>query len=83
MLVQCESCHRHVRESEEACPFCSARREARRRTALKLGLAGAAGVAMMTIGIGCAYGMPEEGPDAGDDAGADAGADAPDDASGQ
>ncbi len=78
MLVPCQGCGRHVRDDEGTCPFCSrARRRIRRRVA-KVGLAGAAGIAMMTIGIGCAYGMPEEPPnDAGPDA--DAGLeDAPD-----
>lgn len=81
MLVQCEVCRRHVRDSEETCPFCAARRRALGRAA-KLGLAAVAGVAAMTIGIGCAYGMPEEEPsDAAPDA--DAGVDAPDDTSSQ
>lgn len=82
MLVQCGECRRHVRDDEESCPFCAVRRRSFGRAA-KLGLAVAAGVATMTIGIGCAYGMPEEGPDADVDAGTDAGADSPDDASGQ
>ncbi len=78
MLVPCESCGRHVREAEGPCPFCACTKRRTRRRVVKIGLAGAAGIAMMTIGIGCAYGMPEEPPtDAGPDA--DAGLeDAPD-----
>lgn len=84
MLVQCSECNRHVRDDEPECPFCSrSGGGATRRRALKVVLAGAAGVAAMTIGIGCAYGMPPEDP-ADADADADAGAeDAPDDAPGQ
>jgi hypothetical protein len=82
MLVQCEGCRRHVRDDEAECPFCAVRRGRGRRRALKVALAGAAGVTAMTIGIGCAYGMPEESADAAPDA--DSGLeDASDDASGQ
>ena len=79
MLIQCPECKRHVRDSEPECPFCAQQPAGKgRRRALKVVLAGAAGVTAMTIGIGCAYGMPEEPPnDAGPDA--DAGLeDAPD-----
>lgn len=84
MLIQCPECKRHVRDSEPECPFCAQEPPGKgRRRALKVVLAGAAGVTAMTIGIGCAYGMPPEDPDADVDAGADTGVDAPDDASGQ
>ena len=49
MLVRCASCGRHVRDVETACPFCS-----RPRARGKHLLAGAAGAAAMTIGLGCA-----------------------------
>lgn len=62
MLVRCASCGRHVRDVETACPFCS-----RPRARGKHLLAGAAGAAAMTIGLGCAYGMPEPGRDASAD----------------
>ena len=84
MLIQCPECKRHVRDSEPECPFCAQQPAGKgRRRALKVVLAGAAGVTARTIGIGCAYGMPPEDPDADVDAGADTGVDAPDDASGQ
>ena len=84
MLVQCPDCQRHVRDSETECPFCANPSGGTgRRRPLKVVPAGAAGVAAMTIGIGCAYGMPPEDP-ADADVDADAGVeDAPDDAPGQ
>lgn len=81
MLVACDGCKRHIRDEETECPFCAAARGRSRRRAVKLALVGAAGLGAMTIGIGCAYGMPDDyGSDADVDAGVD---DAADDTSGQ
>lgn len=79
MLRICSSCGRHIRAAETRCPFCSVRVSKARHVAGKVILAGAAGIAAMTAGLGCAYGLPEEPSDAGPDAGVqDAGPDATD-----
>ncbi len=80
MLTACPSCKRHFRQSEARCPFCARRASHRRHAIGKVIVAGAAGLAAMTAGLGCAYGLPEE-HDAGPDAGVqDAGSDSPVDA---
>lgn len=53
-LVPCSACHRHVRSTEGACPFCGARRglvDPKRAAAVLL--AGVAGV------VGCGDATPE------------------------
>ena len=62
-MIRCETCNRHIFNSEAACPFCAAPRSRVRNGLL------AAGLAVLTgCPVGAAYGAPPERLDAGSDA---------------
>jgi hypothetical protein len=55
-LLRCSTCARHVKVTEVSCPFCGARA----RAPGKGMIATLAGATAMTVGLGCAYGMPSD-----------------------
>ncbi len=59
-LVRCAFCSRHVRAFSSTCPFCAAPVLSAPRARGKNGIAVAAGVAAMGVGLGCAYGLPPD-----------------------
>lgn len=92
VLGQCAACSRHVKSVDAACPFCGAAVVSRARVRGASAVAVAAGIAVMGVGLGCAYGLPPDyydrdaaRPDVGvndaaRDAPQDATSDAPNDA---
>ena len=62
-MIRCETCKRHIFNTEKACPFCNAPLRRMRNGLL------AASLAVLTgCPVGAAYGAPPERLDAGKDA---------------
>ena len=59
-LRQCGACSRHVKGADASCPFCGAALISRSRASGKNVVAAAAGIAVMGVGLGCAYGLPPD-----------------------
>jgi hypothetical protein len=59
-LRQCGACSRHVKGADVSCPFCGAALLSRSRASGKNVVAVAAGIAVMGVGLGCAYGLPPD-----------------------
>jgi hypothetical protein len=59
-LRQCAACSRHVKTADATCPFCGVALLSRSRASGKNVVAVAAGIAVMGVGLGCAYGLPPD-----------------------
>lgn len=59
-LRQCGGCSRHVKPADVTCPFCGVAIASRSRASGKNVVAVAAGIAVMGVGLGCAYGLPPD-----------------------
>jgi hypothetical protein len=55
-MIECERCHRHIRQAEASCPFCDA--PSRIRMAMSV-----VGGAVTTIVLAACYGPPDGGID--------------------
>ena len=59
-LRQCGACSRHVKAADASCPFCGGALLSSSRASGKNVVAVAAGIAVMGVGLGCAYGLPPD-----------------------
>jgi hypothetical protein len=71
-LIVCEECRRHVRSTEDQCPFCGADVESSQVAPVTSTCVGrlvvAATVTFALTGTACAYGAPPAPADSGADA---------------